>query len=95
MSISLVNDVGSIIIIGDEPRRSFPQPAQILAQAQTERLKALQKSEEVFTRKADGYRTAGDSKRVKTQLRLRAEQNRLTFSAEIERLTRSLPRAVL
>ena len=54
MSISLVNDVGSIIIIGDEPRRSFPQPAQILAQAQTERLKALQKSEEVFTRKADG-----------------------------------------
>ena|SRR6058998_2161243 len=46
MSISLLNDVGSIILIGDEPRRRFPQPAQILAQAFIEMLEALQKRDE-------------------------------------------------
>ena len=33
MSASLVNDVGSTIVIGDEPRRMLPSAAGIVAQA--------------------------------------------------------------
>jgi len=34
MSASLVNDVGSTIVIGDEPRRKLPSAAEILTQNQ-------------------------------------------------------------
>jgi 3-oxoacyl-[acyl-carrier-protein] synthase III len=32
MSVSLINDVGSIIVIGDEPGRTFPPVAGIITQ---------------------------------------------------------------
>ena len=32
MSASLINDVGSIIVIGDEPGRTFPSAAGIVTQ---------------------------------------------------------------